>query len=143
MEGLLTQSLVREISRRGDLTYVPFQGDLILEVNLLEVRDENIGFRYDRKKSGKLTKSVIPTESRAYALAEIRLIQTATQTTLLGPLRLTATVDFDHDFYESRGGINVFSLGQVTDLESARDAVQKPLYTELSRKIVEFIHECW
>lgn len=142
MNGLLTAAVIKRIARSGTFQYQNCGGTLLLKIKLLDLRDENIGFRYDRKKKGELKKTIIPTETRVTAIAEIAL-ETGTGCVLLGPVRLSTFVEFDHDYYSSRNAVNIFSLGQVSDIDAAYDDVQDPLYYALAEKIVDFISESW
>ena len=104
---------------------------------------ENVGFRYDRKRDDRLSHSMSPTETRVKVLAEVAVQDCCSGETVLGPARIYASVDFDHDYYYSRDGINVFSLGQVTDFDAAHDAVQSPLNRVLAQKIVDYVIHSW
>jgi hypothetical protein len=142
--GRLTAHLIRRLSTSGAFKYMPHDGSLILRANLVELRDENIGFRYDRKKEGKLKHAVIPAETRLSAIVEIRLIDSTTGKVVRGPARLTASVDFDHDYYySSRHEVNIFSLGQVNDIDAAHDAALEPLNRCLADKIADYIMNSW
>lgn len=142
-DGSLTAAIINEFEQSGGLITLTNRGDLLLKTNLIDLRDENIGFRYDRNKRGRLTKSVIPTETRISAVAEISVIERCSGRVILGPVILSASVDFDHDYYSSRNGINIFSLGQLSDIDAARDAVATPLNRALAQKIVEYVNESW
>ncbi|MEC7839630.1 MAG: hypothetical protein VX777_06290 [Chlamydiota bacterium] len=142
-DGSLTAAIVSEIEKNGGLAYSNGAGQLKLTVKIVDLRDQNIGFRYDRDSRDRLTDSIIPTETRLTAAAEICLIECLTGKVLIGPLIISANVDFDHDFYSSRNGINIFSLGQLTDIDAARDSVKVPLNETLAKKIVEYINESW
>jgi hypothetical protein len=142
-DGDLTAVLVEQIVQSGVYQYCRDNAALILQVELLDFDDENIGFRYDRKKDGKRRKAIIPTETRLFVEAEISLIETNSGKCLLGPVRLVASVDFDHDYYSDRREINRFSLGQLNDYDTAYDAAYKPLNRVLAQKIVDLINDCW
>lgn len=142
-DGDLTAALVEQIARSGTYQYSRDEGVLILKVELIDFRDENIGFRYDRKKDGKRRKEIIPTETRLSVTAEVTLIEACSARPLLGPARILASIDFDHDYYSSRGEINVFSLGQLGDYDTAHDAAYQPLNRVLAQKIVDFINDSW
>lgn len=142
-DGSFTSELVQEISASGAFSYRNEGGDLILKVNLLDFNDQNIGFRYHRSKKGRLTRSIVPTETRLSILAEITLIDACTGLCVLGPCQLTGSIDFDHDYFSSRHGINIFSLGQLSDYDAAYDAAKKPLYQVLAQKIVDFMINSW
>lgn len=142
-DGALTAALIRELCASNTFQYVPDHGDVTLFVKIIDLRDENIGFRYYRKQSGKLTNSVIPTETRLWARAEISLIDSYSGKYILGPALIETNADFDHDYYLNLHGINVFSLGQLSDIDSAREAVWEPLNKLLSQKIVDYVSNSW
>lgn len=142
-DGQFTAALIREITLNGAFDYIDTGGDLLLSVDLIEFCDDNIGFRYDRNKKGELTRSIIPTETRASLTAEITLFSSRTNCVIIGPVQVRASVDYDHDYYSSRDGVNVFSLGQLTDYEEAHDVVLRPLHKKLAKKIVQYIYESW
>lgn len=139
-DGDLTAAVVQQISTSGVFAYRKEGGSLTLKIKVLDSRDENIGFRYYRNKEGKLKKDLIPTETRIAVSAEVSLIETGTCNHILGPTLITAGVDFDHDFYSSD---TTFSLGQLSDYDSAYDAVNHPLNKILAQKIVDFVNDGW
>ena len=142
-EGGLTSALIKEIVRSGVFVYQYCGGGLILHVKQIDLDEDNIGFRYDRKKRGTLTKDVIPTETRITIFVEVSVTEAASCKTILGPVRLSASVDYDHDYYSSRDGVNIFSLGQLSDLDAAYDAVKVPLNRAIAEKIVDYITQSW
>jgi hypothetical protein len=142
-KGELTTDVITKLSTSGALRYVSCGGDLILKIKLVEFREENIDFRYDRKKTGRLKRSIIPTETRVTAIAEILLIESGTGQTVRGPARITASVNFDHTYYTTYDEINIFSLGQLNDIDSARDAVMHPLNRYLAEQIVDYVINSW
>jgi hypothetical protein len=142
-EGDLTTEVIKKLSSSGVFRYVNTGGDLLLKIKLIELRDENIGFRYDRKRRGKRKHAIIPTETRFTALVEVLLIESGTGETIRGPTRITASTDFDHTYYYTRHEINVFSLGQLSDIDEARDAAQQPLNRYLAERIVDYIMNSW
>jgi Lipopolysaccharide-assembly len=141
--GELTAEIIKKMTTSSGLNYVSCGGDLILEVKLIDLRDENIGFRYDRKKRGELKRVIIPSETRIKAVVEIKIVEASSQSVKRGPARLTACVDFDHTYYTTRHAVNVFSLGQLNDYDAAQDAVKQPLYKELAERIVDFVTNSW
>lgn len=142
-DGNFTAEIIQELASCGAFKYQNTGGDLILKVVILDFDDENIGFRYHRSKKGKLTHSIVPAETRLCALTEVTVIDASSGVCVLGPYRLSASVDFDHEYYSSRHGINIFSLGQLSDYDAAYDAAKKPLYTVLAQKIVDFVVNSW
>lgn len=141
--GTFTPVLIHEIARSGCLQYRADGGALQLHVAIVDIRQESIGFNYDRKKKGKRTDDTIPVEERIYATAEVSVTEAGSCRTIIAPVRLTASVDFDHDYYFSRNGVNIFSLGQLIDIDSAYDAVQTPLHDLLAKKIVDYLDQSW
>lgn len=142
-DGDLTSCLVKAITSSGCLEYRQGHAAAVLNVKLIEVVEDNIGFRYDRHKDGKIRHTIIPTETRLKGVVEINLVDSCSGTAVLGPLRLVAYEDFDHDYYTSRNGVNIFSLGQLNDYDEAYDAAMHPLNVTLAQKIVDYICNSW
>lgn len=143
MDGDLTAEIIKEISVKGGFRYVPCGGDLLLKVELLELRDENIGFRYDRKKKGELRKAIVPAETRFVTIAKVTLLDSSSHQVIRGPVRIRASVDFDHTDYSNRHGVNIFSLGQLNDIDEAYDAALRPLNRHLAENIVDYLMMSW
>jgi len=137
--GDLTSEVIKKVGTSGSFRYVSCGGDLTLKIKLLDFREENINFRYDRKRTGRLKHQIIPTQTRSYAIAEIQLVEGATGKTILGPAEITASAEFDHTYYSTWHKVNIFSLGQLNDIDEARDAVMQPLNRHLAEKIVDYI----
>jgi len=142
-EGDLTAEVIKRIGTSGSFRYESSGGDLILFVKVIDYKNEDIGYRYDRKKHGQLKKVLIPTETRLNAQAEVMIKDACTGQIIRGPSVITAGIDFDHDFYFSRHEINVFSLGQLNDIDAAQDAVMQPLNRNLAAKIVDYVTNSW
>ncbi len=161
--GELTAVLVKEISRTGTLSYQRSYADLSLNVSIIDCTYDNIGFRYDQKHNSEPYRSsdsrsnesnhssdrdnvsddIIPVETRAQVIAEVSITECATGALVLGPVQIRATLDFDHDYYYSRHYVNNFSMGQLTDYDSAVDGSFKPLYTNLAHKIADYVYDSW
>lgn len=142
-DGDFTSEIAKEISKSGAFEYKREDGALILFIKLIDLRDENIGFRYDRKKRGTIKKSIIPTETRITAFVEIKVVEAASNEVVLGPVILSSSIDFDHDWYNSRHAVNIFSLGQLSDIDAAREAVGHPLNEALAKKIADYLSDSW
>lgn len=142
-KGELTQAVIKKMSATGSLVYVSSGGDLQLEMKVVDLDDENIGFRYDRKKSGKLTHSLIPTETRLKGGVELSLVENSTGKIIRGPTLIRASVDYDHTFYTSRKKENIFSLGQLDDIDAATEAGMVPFNQKLAEKIVDYLINSW
>lgn len=142
-KGELTSDVIKKLSTAGAFRYVSHGGDLNLKIKLIEFREENVNFRYDRKKTGELKKSIIPTETRVSAIAEVSLVEAGTGQTIRGPTRIVANVEFDHTYYATRDEVNIFSLGQLNDIDAARDAALHPLNRYLAERIVDYVINSW
>lgn len=143
LDGSLTAAIIKEFARAGNFEYRRTGGALVLKVSLIDNRDDNIGFRYDRKKDGERRKSIIPTETRRTTFVQVSVQDVASNTIVLGPAQLSASVAFDHDYEYARDEVNVFSLGQLSDFNQAVEAAQTPLNQVLARKIVDYVSHSW
>jgi hypothetical protein len=141
--GQMTSALIEAISENGIFRYQRSGGKYLLLAKIIDFDDEDIGFRYEKKKDGKYKSAVIPDETRLFVEVEVTLIDTSTQQNVLGPVRIISHTDFDHDYYSSRNAVNVFSLGQLTDYDAAYEAAYIPLSRELAKKIVAYLNSSW
>lgn len=142
-DGSLTSAIAHQVAISGSFQYCVDGGQVILIVKTEKLGEENIGFRYDRNNKGHLTHSIIPAETRLSLTAEVSLVEAATGKIILAPVKLTASVDCDHEYNSSRFGVNVFSLGQLSDADAAFEAARSPLYRLLAQKIVDYISNSW
>lgn len=142
-DGSLTAAIIRRIGTNGCMEYRREGGALLLQAKVIEISDENIDFRYDRHKDGRIKRTIIPTETRLIETVEVAIIDAGSGCVLRGPVRISGYVEFDHDFYKSRNGINIFSLGQLTDYDAAEDAAHRPLNEVMAKKIADFVCDSW
>jgi hypothetical protein len=142
-DGSFTTELIKQIAISGVFEYTRTGSDLLLKIRLIDFEDENIGFRYYRNKDDVLTRETIPVETRLSVTAEVSLMDRSTGKEVLPTVRISASTDFDHDYYSTKEAINVTSLGQLTDYDEALDAAEKPLYFNLSKKIVDYVSDAW
>lgn len=138
-KGELTSNVIKEVAQSGAFEYSPNNGQLILKIKLEEFEEENIDYCYDRKRSGKLKKSTIPIQTRVNAAAEVSVVVAATGKPILGPTIVRASTEFDHTYYATYNDINVFSLGQLNDIDTAREAAMEPLNRHLAKAIVDWL----
>ncbi len=136
-DGRLTSYLVRELSRSGGVRVVTTHGELTLQVKLLNLKNRTIGYRYDQKSCDCLAKSVIPTEVRKILEAEVIVVRG--DTILAGPTLIEASYDYDFDYCQVKQEVNVFSLGQLVDIETAADSALDPLYRRLAEKVTTYV----
>lgn len=142
-DGEFTAEVIRALTSSTDVLYQNSCGELVLKIAIIDYSEENIGFRYDRTKHDEIKKSIIPVETRATLVAEVQLFEDFGAKILLGPVIIKASIDFDHDYYSSRHGVNIFSLGQLIDIDSAEETVRKPLNRALAEKIADFLINAW
>lgn len=141
--GELTATLVKEMAKSGAFQYRVSGADLVMRIALIDLHEDNIGFRYDRDKDGERDSNIIPTETRITAIAEVSVCESCSGCTVLKPARIYASVDFDHEYYFGCDEVNDISLGQLTDYDAARDSVQTPLFQRLAEKIVDYVIHSW
>lgn len=141
-DGSLTAAIIKEVSTSSAVSYTNGCADLTLQVSVVDFYEENVGFRYDRKKYGQIKKYIIPIETRATLIVQVELLDSSC-CRILGPVNIKASIDFDHDYYSSRNGVNIFSLGQLSDIDSAEDAMRKPLNRALAEKVADFLNNAW
>lgn len=143
-DGTLTAEVIKQLATSSAFQYLTHGGDLILKISLIELSDENIGFCYDRNKKGHLKDTLIPRETRLKAIVNVAVIDRCSNQILRGPVDITAYIDFDHDFYSNRDSINIFSLGQLTDIDAAQEsAIRYPLNRQIAKKIVDYVVNSW
>lgn len=141
-DGSLTSAIVRAISTSCPIPYSQYSGDLILRAKILDIDEDNVGYRYDRKKSGEIRKRLVPCETRLTVQVEVSVENRCGQQ-VLPKVIITANEDFDHDYYSSRNEINIFSLGQLSEVDAARDTVISPVNALISKKIVDYLSDSW
>jgi hypothetical protein len=143
LDGSLTAAIVKEIVQDGNFEYRRIGGALVLRAEVIDFRDDNVGYRYDRKKDGERRKSIIPTETRRTSYVELTVEESGSNRIVLDPVQISGNVVFDHDYEYARDEVNVFSLGQLSDINQAIDAAQTPLNHILARKIVDYVTNSW
>ena len=141
--GDFTQALVRELSTSGSFRYVNCGGSYRLCVSLLCQEEDNIGFRYDTDRDGDLTTTTIPIETRVRATAEFSLVHVCSGEIVVGPERVSAWIDYDHEYTSGSDSLNLVSLGQVTDMEAASVVVPPRLGKKLAERIVDYLGAAW
>lgn len=139
-DGRLTNAVTRQIDTSGLYRITNCDGHETLCIQLINCCEQNIGFRYDDNKEGEMTRTLVPIEVRYTLTIELSLIHCGTGKTTLGPIQLSASVDFDHDYYSSADSVNTFSLGQLTNVESARYTAYDVVSRKLAAKIVDYLY---
>lgn len=143
VEGQLTDALIKQISASGSLRYVSEEGDLVLEAEIVDFKDENIGFRYDKDDQGELLDKVVPSENRMTAIVLVTVKDRSSGKKVLGPITLASGVDYDYDFNPIKDTEMTYSMGQLNFIDNAKDAAYTPLYKGLAQRIVEYMNNSW
>ena len=142
-DGDLTKELVRAISRSGAFEYRKENGELTLRVAIRASRKDSIGFRFDLDETSTLTERLVPGEGRLVALVEVQLIERATGKIVFGPHVVSASTDFDHDYFGTPMRAPSFSLGQLDALDVAMEAAKKPLNRAVAKRVLELVTGEW
>ncbi|NGX61031.1 MAG: hypothetical protein K940chlam9_00509 [Chlamydiae bacterium] len=151
-KGELTEALVKAIATSTTLGLISCGSELRLEVCLFAPEDENIGFAYapeeddeeeKKKEKEKFSKIVVSNEARLSLSASFSLIENQTGCLLLGPCRVTSSIDFDFEPDLGNVDFHAFSLGQLEMHNLALEGALTPLYTNLAEKIVDYVQHAW
>ncbi len=138
-EGSLTAILIEELQKSPRLSFERHLADYELKIKLLDSREENVGFRYDREQDGSVAKSLLPSTSRRATLFELALVDRRTGEILYETIK-PASVEFDYDVDGERENLREFSLGQLNMVDTARDSSEINLNRSIAREIVDFIN---
>ena len=136
--GEFTRRVISEVSKQPGFS-VDDSGQYLLTIRLLDSKEQKLGYRFDPIDLDKGKREIIPNESRALVLAEVSLKDTFSNKIVLGPAYILGGIDFDHQQNTINNDTNDFSLGQLTDIETARDVTYIPLYRDLSIKIATWL----
>ena len=140
--GTLTAAIAKELSSAGK-DYKQSDGALTLKIKIMDSRDENIGFRYDRDNNNVILKDVVQSEGRVSIIIEVSVEETSTGKVLVGPKLMAASSDYDYAFSNSCDNMLQFSLGQIDTADVARDAAAESANRVLARKIVDYVNYMW
>lgn len=156
-EGQFTAELIRQITNSDLYTFVKKDGDLCLKVSIVGDRSDVVGFQYDQKtkKNGKkiqIERNLMPLENRRTMTAQITLTDTSTEEVVVGPVKISASTDFDYIDVNSLDTVSFinehgkrektisFSLGQLDSIEGAQDSALTPIYCQLAQKIAQVLN---
>lgn len=142
VNGGFTSQLIYQLTNSGKWTYTPYQGDLLLKVEILKTKDEEIGYSYPIQ-NGQINKWLVPNENRLSQLVRVELIDFKTSKTILGPIHLSANVQYDYDAEFNVNNFVRFSLAQYNFQEIAKRTATLPLEEKLSVRIVEYLENAW
>lgn len=150
-EGALTDALIATLSKTPNFRYVHgMNGDLLLRAKIVSCNDDRIGYKYDRDpKSGRRRDNVIGIENRRIVAVEIRIEETCSGKTILGPQVVQGFTDYDYvnqkslqdlSFIDEKGKrvtSVAFSLGQLDSVGAAGVDANRPIYSDIAEKIVQ------
>jgi hypothetical protein len=137
--GELTSSIIEAITSSSPYTYDQ-NGEYRLEVEFNEIKQENIGFQYERNQEGNLENKLVPSENRLFGNISFKLIENSNNQTVLGPIKIEESVDYDFDFQPTQSNINTFSLGQISYIDEATQSALTPLYERFAHRLVVFLN---
>lgn len=150
--GALTDTVIKALATSGNFRYTDNNGNFLLEGTIISDTNENIGYQFDRDPiSGKRIHRLVPNEGRREITVEILLTDTRTQKIIYGPVRISASGDYDFvdsDSLRDTSFINAagaresslfFSMGQLDSINGAQATSLDPIHRRLSLKIVEGI----
>ena len=139
--GELTAKLIQAIDCTSGLQFSQDQGELTLKVKLLDKTYDNIGFRFDHRELHKHKRKLIASETRQLDLAEINVVENGTGNIILGPCYILSSIDYDHQNYNMNSDVNVYSLGQLSDIDTTEDSLDTPRFRALAKEIAKFLHD--
>lgn len=150
--GTLTDTVIKALATSGIFRYTAKNGNLLLEGTIISDTNENIGYQFDRDPiSGQRIHRLVPNEGRREITVEILLTDTRSQKVVYGPVRISASGDYDFvdsdslrdtSFINGAGALDsslFFSMGQLDSMSGAQRASLDPIHRRLSLKIVEGI----
>ncbi len=138
-DGSLTQQVIQEIEKKGQFRYTTADSRYLLKVKIIDSKYNNIGYRYDQKKLKDGKKQLVANETRQKILAEIQIIDRSSEQVVIGPAHIEASCDFDHENYNIQHKVNQYSLGQLTDIDTAYEVTEIPLYRKLAQNIAIYL----
>ncbi|MFN0065644.1 MAG: LPS assembly lipoprotein LptE [Chlamydiales bacterium] len=141
--GLLTNSVVRNMSCRGGLSYSSSRGDLSLCISLSAPKDENVGFIYAEQPNRQITNIIVPYEARVTLSAKVTLVDNRAGCTVMGPVDVSVFLDYDFSSDLTNVNFHTFSLGQLEMHNIAENIAIRSLYDKLAEKIVDYVAATW
>lgn len=155
-DGSLTSEIVSRLETSGIVDVTARSGDLRLDVQISQIRSDQIGYRRDPQKiKQQIQKNLLASEQRKTLDAIATIFRKDTDEIVYGPYRISVSSDYDFvdgDSYQDLTFIDAsgalvevlpFSLGQLEAIDSAQEAATKPLYRKLAQKIVDAISAEW
>lgn len=139
LDGTFTEELIREITRTTDLRYTSTCGDYVLCAQLLDRKEEAIGYRYETTFENIQGKRLVASEERVSLTARVELIDARTKKVIIGPLCISDSVNYDFAPETSPQNDTGFSLGQLDFKPAALDTARAPLHRGLAKKIVAYL----
>ncbi len=143
-EGRMTDALIKAVTERGALRYTNTGSELLLKVSLFASEEATIGFAYaPKKRREKFTHVITSNEARLTLGAHVTVIDRKRGESILGPLDLIKSLDYDYESDLTKSSSNTFSLGQLDMQNAAQEAACSALYILLAEKIADYVHNGW
>lgn len=141
--GELTAVLTQTLVESGEWKYKTFDGDLTLEVKVVDTKVEDIGYNRFFNQNNRIQRWMTPNEQRLSILVEIKVIDESTGKIVLGPKHLSSSVRYDFDPEFNEDNLVGFSLAQYNYVDNARSIATVPLNQRLSKVIVDYLANSW
>lgn len=154
--GQLTEALVYQISSSGPFEYKQKLSDYRLEVAIVSLTNDKIGYKKELKKKcndshKKSRTNLLPVESRENIAAQVLLRSNLCGDVVWGPKVITADIDYDYSEQDSTKDLSfvgkngdksilTFSLGQLETVSTAQDSALRPLYQKLAKNIASALN---
>jgi hypothetical protein len=142
-QGKLTNAVIEELMSSGSFKYERDGGDLTVDLEIVNYAVDTIGFRRERGVGGALKERLIPSENRLQVTVLLRLTESASGRTILGPIRLQSDVDYEYLFEEIGSPIINDSLGQLDFADNARHIAMMPAEQAIAYKVIQYIENVW
>lgn len=141
--GELTAVLAQTLVESGEWKYKTFDGDLTLEVKVIDTKVEDIGYNRFFNQNNRIQRWMTPNEQRLSILVEVNVIDESTGKVVLGPKHLSSSVRYDFDPEFNEDNLVGFSLAQYNYVDNARRIATVPLNQRLSKVIVDYLANSW
>ncbi len=131
VNGELTTRIIYELQSLPQLR-IDDNASKVLEISIVDENEDKIGYRQDPTKKHK---KIIPSENRSQMLVKVTLVDRGTKKAYIGPAYILGSIDYDHQNSSVDNNILAYSMGQLADIDTARDVTYIPLYRDIGNKI--------
>ncbi|MGR3951398.1 MAG: hypothetical protein QRY74_00525 [Chlamydia sp.] len=133
--GELTNRIIYAIQSLPN-TVIDDTASQMLIISILDAKEQKIGYRQDPDTS----KKIIPNENRSKMLISVSLIERDSKKEIWKTGYILGSIDYDHQNSTINGKNLTKSLGQLADIDTAREVAYIPLYRDISKKVAFWVH---